>query len=217
MNDTNPATNPLYRYQDKDRYKQVTDNGQKEGVNVAFTNSLNPPSTEGRFPANIIFECTCDNVIKGEKGEKLPANREIVGKSNFLANQQKSGEHYTDTGDIHTDPNCPCYQLDEQSGISKSTPDNRKEKKVAFVCPFDLDRLTGTPIRTKNTIESVKLFSHVRIIATAGSSEVESVGRVRIGRFIVRAVKSLRNYKPDIIHGVSTLSIIPIVIYKNVS
>lgn len=37
---------------------------------------------KGRFPANIILECTCDEIIDGK----------------------------------HTDPNCPCYTLDEQSG-----------------------------------------------------------------------------------------------------
>ena len=48
----NPATNPLYRYNND--YKQVTDNGQKEGVNVKFTNSLNPPNNLGRFPSNFL-------------------------------------------------------------------------------------------------------------------------------------------------------------------
>lgn len=131
MNDTNPATNPLYRYQNKDRYKQVTDNGQKEGVNVAFTNSLNPPSTEGRFPANIIFECTCDEVIKGEKGDvkKLNRNRKGFMLSGSENNTQEANapDNYNDTGDIHTDPNCPCYQLDQQSGIlSKQSKAKRK-------------------------------------------------------------------------------------------
>lgn len=54
--DTNPATNPLYRYENKDKYKQVTDHGQKTGENVKFTNSLNPPSQLGRFPANVIVD-----------------------------------------------------------------------------------------------------------------------------------------------------------------
>lgn len=43
---------------------------------------------EGRFPANVILECCCDEVIQG---------------------------------DIHTNPDCPCYIMDEQSGVSKST------------------------------------------------------------------------------------------------
>jgi DNA modification methylase len=44
---------------------------------------------EGRFPANIILECICDEVIKGEKG------------------------------DIHINPMCPCRMMDEQSEESK--------------------------------------------------------------------------------------------------
>lgn len=92
---------------------------------------------------------------------------------------------------------------------------NRKDKKVAFVCPFNIDRLTGTPIRTKVTINSVKQFSNIRIIATSGASdEVESVGQVGIGKFIYRSVGALRKYSPDIMHGVSTLSVIPMFIYK---
>jgi site-specific DNA-methyltransferase (adenine-specific) len=74
--DTNPATNPLYRHQNADKYKQVTDHGQKEGVNVAFTNSLNPPSEEGRFPANIILD-----EIAGEFLDE---------QSGVLSNQSKS-------------------------------------------------------------------------------------------------------------------------------
>ncbi len=46
--------------------------------------------TEGRFPANIILECCCDEVNESDKG------------------------------DIHTNPNCPCYVMDGQSGVSKS-------------------------------------------------------------------------------------------------
>jgi site-specific DNA-methyltransferase (adenine-specific) len=44
-------------------------------------------SNKGRWPANFILECTCDEV-------------EVEG---------------------HSDPDCPCYILDKQSGISKST------------------------------------------------------------------------------------------------
>jgi len=49
-------------------------------------------TTEGRFPANIILECICDEVITRI-------------------------ENYGDKGDIHTNPMCPCYLLDEQSGL----------------------------------------------------------------------------------------------------
>jgi site-specific DNA-methyltransferase (adenine-specific) len=70
MSDTNPATNPLYRHQNSDKYKQVTDHGQKEGVNVSFTNSLNPPSEEGRFPANIILDEIAGEMLDLQSGIK---------------------------------------------------------------------------------------------------------------------------------------------------
>jgi len=122
MNDTNPATNPLYRHQNKDKYRQVTDNGQSTGKNVAFTNSLNPPSIEGRFPANIIFECTCDNVIKGVKKEPFSyKGKEYKNKETSMFNGDKpeAPSNYNDTADIHTNPLCPCYILDKQSGERK--------------------------------------------------------------------------------------------------
>ena len=58
-----PAYNPLYRYQNKDKYRQPSDNGQRTGEIIKFTNSLNPPSEQGRFPANII--CTDDALNDG--------------------------------------------------------------------------------------------------------------------------------------------------------
>jgi site-specific DNA-methyltransferase (adenine-specific) len=75
---------------------------------------------EGRFPANIILECICDEVIKGEKGEVKKSNNDKMWNSDLFG-QRKEGDHYTDKGDIHTNPMCPCYLLDEQSGVSKSS------------------------------------------------------------------------------------------------
>jgi DNA modification methylase len=77
------------------------------------------PNEEGRFPANIILECICDEVIKGEKGEiKVSNNGNSKG---FAGDKGADTIHYTDKGDIHIDPNCPCRLLDEQSGDSKSS------------------------------------------------------------------------------------------------
>ena len=79
-------------------------------------------NTEGRFPANIILECICDEVIKGE----VKSNTREAGNS-FNNYDDKVGkvvtriENYGDKGDIHTNPNCPCYLMDEQSGVSKSS------------------------------------------------------------------------------------------------
>ena len=87
--------------------------------------------TEGRFPANIIFECTCDEV-KGEKAEVKKRNKLNNNNGNSLFNTNVIGSDnydYNDIGDIHTDPNCPCYQLDEQSGNcgGQKTNSNKKD------------------------------------------------------------------------------------------
>ena len=80
---------------------------------------------EGRFPANLILECCCDEVIKGEKGEVKMRNKlnKHSGSSLFNTNLIGSENYdYKDKGDIHTNPMCPCRLLDEQSGVSKSSP-----------------------------------------------------------------------------------------------
>jgi site-specific DNA-methyltransferase (adenine-specific) len=46
---------------------------------------------EGRYPANLILECICDEVIRSDK-----------------------------SGAVHTNPDCPCFILDKQSGILES-------------------------------------------------------------------------------------------------
>ena len=81
------------------------------------------PSPEGRFPANIILECICDKVIQGKKGEIVERNKNITHN---MFGKRIMGDSYSGTGDIHTNPDCVCYQLDEQSGISKSTDGIRK-------------------------------------------------------------------------------------------
>jgi DNA modification methylase len=139
--DTNPATNPLYRHQNADKYKQVTDHGQKEGVNVAFTNSMNPPSEEGRFPANIILECICDEVIKGEKGEVIEHNG--TGGIWNEGTKEPVGRTYNDKGDTHTNPMCPCYLMDEQSGNLKSTGAIRKKDTETEPTSWDMNKKVG--------------------------------------------------------------------------
>jgi site-specific DNA-methyltransferase (adenine-specific) len=81
-------------------------------------------TTEGRFPANIILECLCDEVIKGEKGERTTKETNINNKeANWFRNAGGDKEErwsFNDKGDIHTNPMCPCYIMDEQSGVSSS-------------------------------------------------------------------------------------------------
>jgi len=82
-------------------------------------------NSEGRFPANIILECICDEVIKGEKDEKVyiksnGTGAEIYGGGRGIPGCDSYG-YKNGKGDTHTDPNCPCRLLDEQSGDSKSS------------------------------------------------------------------------------------------------
>jgi DNA modification methylase len=63
--------------------------GQAHGEQKGYIEGENSIH-QGRWAANIILECICDEVIKGEKG------------------------------DIHTNPMCPCYILDKQSDKGSS-------------------------------------------------------------------------------------------------
>lgn len=114
-------------------------------------------SIEGRFPANLIFECICDEVIKGEQGEvkeTQPRNKRFDptqhnSKSVYEAENGFTTKDYNDSGDIHTNPDCPCRILDEQSGVSKSVGGKK-----------DLTKSNNTnPSKITNNIKSGDHFS----------------------------------------------------------
>jgi len=102
---------------------------------------------EGRFPANIILECLCDEVIKGEKGEvkmNKPRIDKGVKSDGFLIYGDKYGpSDYADKGDIHTNPMCPCYIMDEQSGNLKSTGAVRKKDTETDPTSWDMNKKVG--------------------------------------------------------------------------
>jgi len=62
----NPATNPLYR--DMNGYRKPSDNGQRTGEVIKFTNSLAPPNPQGRFPANIILDEEAGRMLDEQSG-----------------------------------------------------------------------------------------------------------------------------------------------------
>lgn len=91
--------------------------------------------------------------------------------------------------------------------------------KIAFVCPFDLERLTGTPIRTKTTMNAVADDAEVSVIASAGLSfnpKINShiIGAGSLSHFSSRAWKELRKIRPDVVHGFTTVAMVPILLYK---
>lgn len=74
------------------------------------------PSPLGRYPANVIFQCICDEVIPGEKGEvkkyDTKRNKDVL----TFKYKKDVVTQYNDTNPIHTNPACQCYELDRQSG-----------------------------------------------------------------------------------------------------
>ena len=103
---------------------KINGGGRKyeDGFNGGWNDiSNNNVSNEGRFPANVILECICDEVIKGEKGEVIKSNgsREDCDLSHEWGYKEIKRTNFTDKGDIHTNPDCPCRLLDEQSGDIK--------------------------------------------------------------------------------------------------
>jgi DNA modification methylase len=111
-----------------DTFSSYEDNGSANGKYV-----VNEPNQEGRFPANIMFECTCDEVIPGDKGEIKISKYNTDGYDNThewgFDVSKAVRKTRTDTADTHTNPNCPCYILDQQSGKlnkqGKSKTDNK--------------------------------------------------------------------------------------------
>ena len=101
---------------------------KQEGGNKVYSQAGRYEDTtelkeEGRFPANIILECICDEVIKGDKGEVVYSERKADGSFGNASNKPRN--NFTDKGDIHTNPMCPCRLMDEQSGVSKSSKSNK--------------------------------------------------------------------------------------------
>ncbi len=78
-------------------------------------------------------------------------------------------------------------------------------KKITFIAPFDLKRLTGTPIRAAITIDASKKLGDIYVIESRG---------LRFFSFCGRTISALKKERPDIIHGFTTLSIVPALLYK---
>lgn len=128
--------------------------------------------TGGRFPANIIFECICDEVkqgiAKGSKGHWSKTKTTGFGEfGNGKSEYSGIGPKDDMKCIIHTNPNCPCYMLDEQSGISRGEIGraNRKQKTEKFGM-FGL-----VPKVTKTSIKDIGGASRFFYCAKASKSE----------------------------------------------
>jgi hypothetical protein len=79
---------------------------------------------QGRWPANIILECICENPkVVSDKYDIRTYNDYKNTFKSYEENDKDKGEYeikdVETTKVIHTDPNCPCYILDKQSGNRK--------------------------------------------------------------------------------------------------
>jgi site-specific DNA-methyltransferase (adenine-specific) len=147
------------RFQGKEDYEETTqknrhaDFNSNDGIRVPTKGiyhgdnrppeNYNPDIEKGRFPANIIFECICDELLEGKaRGSQGHWSKTKTtgfgefgnGKSEYFGVGPKDDMKCK----IHTNPNCPCYMLDEQSGESKSSDTKRYRNTLgSFGMPND--------------------------------------------------------------------------------
>jgi len=86
-----------------------------------------PGNASGRWPANLILECTCDETREGtakgnastDKGTGLGYGGGHASRGGYVGTTSPNGKEPVR---IHTDPNCPCAMLDGQTGTLKTHP-----------------------------------------------------------------------------------------------
>ena len=78
--------------------------------------------------------------------------------------------------------------------------------RVSFLCPFNLNRPTGTPSRARTTITAASLVGEVHIISNTKGCTFFAFTR--------RALALLKDQKPDVIHGVTSVSVPAFLLYR---
>ena len=99
--------------------------------------------------------------------------------------------------------------------------------KVVFLCPFKLDRLTGTPIRAVATIKAaLPLFEEVYVITTSNTGIITTLRNVKFHHlstkfrspyFWYKSMSLLLQINPDVVHIITTMGVIPSIIVKKIS
>ena len=89
---------------------------------------------QGRFPANLVLSCICDEVKEGKKITNKAIRHNSGGNTFGGENKKPPMEDlgYTDKVIIHTNPKCPCYILDKQSGNRPSGGGEKRGKSYAY-------------------------------------------------------------------------------------
>lgn len=89
--------------------------------------------------------------------------------------------------------------------------------KITFLCPLNLDQLTGTPIRTHTVIDIASTFAPISVVASKSNPKNYPLfvsNSPRLFSFWNTALKSLFSEKPDFIHCFTSLSVLPALVYK---
>ena len=84
---------------------------------------------QGRFPANLILECCCEDgeLIEGKAENNARVKKDIKDKQYGVSTYRKKGTgngwgipNNCEKSQIHINPNCICGILDKQSGVTES-------------------------------------------------------------------------------------------------
>ena len=98
--------------------------------------------------------------------------------------------------------------------------------KVALICPFDLARLSGTPVRANITAQVLNNHCELLVCATGGRDAYVKVisevweprrhrrPRFRLDRFTAQVLHALQTFQPDVIHLVTPTGILSALLYK---
>jgi len=98
--------------------------------------SIEKMNNDGRFPANLLLECTCEEIIEGKSdgvvinNSNSPNFTDEVYCGGWNRGEQEAPRAYKDTGATHTDSKCPCKKLDTQSGITKAVKTKKSDNRV---------------------------------------------------------------------------------------
>ena len=143
---TNPATNPLYRQQNADQYKQVQGGELSNGA-VSWTSGKNGVNEGGRFPANTIltydesdFEEVCggfpiSNKPNGNITKKYKMNNQVYGDYGYC----NTWDAYQDSGSASRYFYCAkASKKDRDEGLDNFEPSTDKAKGNGLdrVCEF---------------------------------------------------------------------------------
>lgn len=97
-------------------------------------------------------------------------------------------------------------------------------RKIVLLCPFDLDRLSGTPVRAKTVARCLAGICDSLVLATGGVEEAHLIGgvwstrrgssRFSTWRFAVRTFSRLRVARPAALHVMTTGAVTAALLYK---